>query len=194
MGLEAYLTKNPKTHLIFDFDRTIAELSIDWSEYHHKLFETLNMIDPGFAKDAVFVGKHWMDLSNNAVKQYGEKAVNMLRKFTTYYEDLYFDSIYSLNNELVSFIKKTERVCYIWSSNSRAIIEKALERENLRAQFRLLITRDEVDFLKPDADGFAKIYDGKNSKNHYLMIGDSWSDEQAAKNAGIDFLKINYFD
>ena len=96
-------------------------------------------------------------------------------------------------NPLINFIKSTQGYkMSIWSSNSRPIVKKVLQKVGILAKFEKLITREDVKFLKPEADGFNKIWDDKIPKSQYLFIGNSEADQEAAHKAQIDFFKISF--
>lgn len=81
---------------------------------------------------------------------------------------------------------------FLWSSNTYEVIEKVLREHGLLKKFKKFMTRSNLKFLKPNIEAFDAIYDPKISKKNYLFIGDSLSDEIAAKNCGIEFFKVEF--
>ena len=56
-----------------------------------------------------------------------------------------------------------------------------------------IITRDDVSSMKPDPAGLIYILNKFNVSNtEVFFIGDSYIDAEAAKQANIDFLLVNY--
>jgi HAD superfamily hydrolase (TIGR01549 family) len=103
---------------------------------------------------------------------------------------------YLPNNELLSFIRShaDTYIFSLWTSNTERVISDFIQKEGLRPIFQNIISLNTVHYSKPYPDGFYKIYNASFSKKDYLMIGDSDNDESAAKAAGIDFFKVDYFD
>ena len=98
---------------------------------------------------------------------------------------------------MTDFIRQTQGQYefYLWSSNMLSTIRPILTEIGLLPLFKDLITRDRVEFLKPDPAGFAIIHkNAPHEKSEYLMIGDSTADKIAAESAGIGYFKAEYFE
>ena len=80
----------------------------------------------------------------------------------------------------------------MWSSNSSKAIDKVLKEEGLDKCFKLIVSRSDVDYLKPNPDGFKLIDDGKTNIDQYLFIGDSSNDEGATKALGMDYFEVSF--
>lgn len=177
-----------KKYLIFDFDKTVAKLEIDWGRWHDGVKEIFLKYDP----DKDLSGVEWVDtMVNEFIERFGAKIREELWAFNAAYER---DNTTGLtpNQEIIDFIKEDEDyIKYLFTSNSRPTIDTGLRDLQLGDDFQLVISRDDVDFIKPHVDGFTKIYNGED-KSLYLMIGDSASDRGLAENAGIEFEKISY--
>lgn len=77
----------------------------------------------------------------------------------------------------------------LWTNNAGAVTRSALERLRLGAHFDVVVTRDEMQELKPDPDGWrviAGLIGGASSSA--VMVGDSWVDGLAATAAGVPFV------
>ena len=75
-----------------------------------------------------------------------------------------------------------------------------MEEIGLAPIIKQVISKDKVQLVKPEPDGFNLIQDWLQTKlqvapklSEFMMIGDSVADEGAAKNAGINFFKVKYF-
>lgn len=183
-----YLKKNHKTHLIFDFDETIAQLVLAWNAWYTDVARAIAKADPSLR------GKSYVDAHNLYVENHGEKALKHIRQLNEKFEE---DRLIDLkiNSELVDFIlDNPQYIYYIWSSNSRKTLEKALSKLGILDRFSKIISRSETKFIKPNPDGFTLIKDQNIANEQYLFIGDSASDKGAAKAIGIDFYKIHYFE
>ena len=130
---------------------------------------------------------------NEFVIEYGEEAVVLIKKANQKYERE-MSSGFKPNPEIIEFIKQADEYSkFIYSSNSRASVEKGLKELGISDDFKSLVTRDDVSYIKPDPEGFLLIYDPNTPKEDYLMIGNSHSDKDMAKAAGIDFYLVEYF-
>jgi phosphoglycolate phosphatase-like HAD superfamily hydrolase len=180
-----------KTDIIFDFDLTIAKMDIDWSGWHTGIAEVYADFDRdhGYARGASPFGFY-----NAMAAKYGDRLIEAVRAFNAEYERIHTKGFIP-SNQLVTLIHSIpDKRLYIFSSNSRNTVEKGLIQLQLRTNFRQIISRDEVRFLKPDPEGFGLIEGFERRKDSFLMVGDSSSDEQAARSAGIDFFKYDEFE
>ncbi len=194
MSLAEYLSAHPKKYLIFDLDETLAKLNIDWSTIRRELFDFVATFDEPLSKSVPFVSKAGIELSNKAAKKYGKEVAKKIRAYVENYEVThYFD--YTPNTELIDFIRNNKQtyVYYMWTSNGTQTIQDFLGKESLVPYFSRIVTQNDVCCIKPEAEGFALFHTQGEPLSSYLMIGDSPSDENAAKNAGIEFFKIDYF-
>ena len=195
MTLEVYLKQNPKKYLIFDLDCTLARLEIGWQNVHQTLFEEVQIIDPTLAIRPPQNAHEFFTLIGKTAKKYGPQAKHALDIGREQYETAHYHG-YKAHPSLVAFIKAnaSSYSFALWTSNTKKIIQDFLCKENIEKAFVKIIAFEDVQFPKPDPEGFEKIYDRSiYMKNDYLMIGDSTSDEEAAKAAGIDYYQDNYF-
>lgn len=191
--LEDYLEKNKKSHIIFDFDETILEVLIPW----HEWLAELKKISGEYDKDAwVEYDKGGMSSSipqNRLFSKFGSEVRDKINAYTENFEMTRLEGVRK-NNELIEFIKENSDnyIFSIWSANSRKVINKALEDAGMDTCIKLIVGRDDVNYLKPDPDGFRLIDDGKTSIDQYLFVGDSSNDGGAAKALGMDFFKVAF--
>jgi len=75
----------------------------------------------------------------------------------------------------------------LWTNNARAITSDVLGRFGLLAQFDLIVTRDEMDALKPDPAGW-RVIRARFGDCAAVVVGDSWVDGVAAAAAGVPFV------
>ena len=77
------------------------------------------------------------------------------------------------------------------TNTSRKVINKASEKIPEINEFDLILTRDDIDRIKPDASGFIKALDimGLHA-NEVLAIGDQASDIIAGKRAGVKTVAV----
>lgn len=175
--------------LIFDFDRTIGTLITDWDKWRKGVLKIINEFDPN-PDISVENVKHGDQ--NHYIEKYGKEFRLRLNEFNQEYEaEEVVDFV--LNEELIDFIKGTDVNLCIWSSNSHKTVEKYLDELNILEKFEIIISRDEVFYLKPDTEGFSLIKKEDIPLDTYILIGDSLSDKHAAENVGITFVGTKLF-
>jgi HAD superfamily hydrolase (TIGR01549 family) len=192
MILEKYLQSHPKKHIIFDLDDTLLTLKIDWSNWRKNLWKKVGTIDKKIVKQIPNKNGMGTLLYNETIIKHGKNGRNLVLAFCEKYELENLNGII-LNKTLIDFVKKNYKKYnfYIWTSNNRKTTNQALKQAKLKPYFKKVITKEEVNLLKPHPDGFYLIFDEKNqSRKDYLFVGDSDKDKGATKNANIDFLRI----
>lgn len=193
LSLEQYLKKNPKTHLIFDLDETLAHLILPWNDYMDKIKDILIKTDKTIYENYISRKINLSELQNLYVKKCGDKFKEIFQKNSLDFETHYLKKV-KVNQPLINFIAKDKNhKMFIWSSNTTPVIKRVLEENKIYNKFEKIITRLDVKMIKPFDDGFKKIYDPKIPKNNYLFIGDKKVDLLASQNAGIDFFQEKYF-
>lgn len=193
MNLKEYLKKQNKTHLIFDQDYTITKMIIDWEKWEEGIERELKKYDKEIL-ESYRIGKITLsDLWNLYIGKYGEEIKDKIIQHNEWFEGR-FVKAFEKNKPLIKqIIKFTNYKKYIWSSNTKGVVLKALSQADILDCFEKIVTRNDLTMVKPDIEGFKLIYDPSVSESKYLFIGDSGSDMKAAKNAGIDFFQITYF-
>jgi len=151
--------------LIFDFDGTIFELNLDSESYIHNLGYTMD--------EFVFV--------NPKIKK---KVIYQLEK------DRFDISQVKPNIKICQFIKENQnQPLALCSNNSEEVIQNVLQKFGFDSTFDIIVAVDVIT-PKPDPNGLLII---KEKYRKCLFIGDNDIDEQAALNAGIDFIYVQDF-
>src|SRR5262249_9856572 len=132
------------------------------------------------------------ELQNSYVTQFGDQALKLFQANSKEFETKELQG-YVQNEKIINFIRQARGyTMFIWSSNSRAVIDRVLNELGILERFSKIVTREDVSLLKPSLEGFSKLYVG-NSKTKYLFIGDSKNDKAAADKFAIDFYMENHF-
>jgi len=76
----------------------------------------------------------------------------------------------------------------LWTNNAREVTQVALERFALAGELDLVVTRDEMDELKPAPAGWRVIAARFAGVRDAVVVGDSWVDGLAAAAAGVPFV------
>jgi phosphoglycolate phosphatase-like HAD superfamily hydrolase len=194
MKLQEYLSHHPKKYLIFDLDGTLARLNVDWSTVVRDIFDFIATFDKDLIDNSPFTPEDGITISNIAAKKHGKDVAARIRDFVEKYEISHYIS-YTPNHELIDFIRTNIQTYtfYMWTGNGRKTIQDFLTKESLSHLFSKIITQNDVSQIKPEAEGFYHFYSGDSLLSEYLLIGDTFADEGAAKNAGIDFYQVDYF-
>ncbi len=188
IAFEHYLQSKGKKQVIFDFDETITTLLIDWSYWHENVCKLFTEYDKDLVK---YEEKKFNTLQNEYIARYGTKLKDELININYEVEKNYFSGHVpsSLALSLLSLTKKYADI-YMWTSNDRRTVTPIIKELAIENFFSKIISRNDVNFVKPDPYGFYLIYDDQNPKSDYLLIGDSDADRMAAQNADIDFINI----
>ena len=193
MTLDAYLQKGHKTHLIFDFDETLVKLILPWDHWEDSIKGALIILDQSIYENYKQEKISLSDLMNQYILKFGKQTRDVLKRNAVHFETTYLQDVIP-NNELLDFIKHAQKYkMFVWSSNTRSTVKKALHHYGIWNSFEKVVTSLDVDLLKPYTEGFSQIYDPAIPKKRYLIIGDSDRDQEAAKQLGVDFFLIDYF-
>ncbi len=193
MDISSYIQKYNKTHIIFDFDETLVQLILPWddclNDIKKELIDTDEEIYNEWVKGKIVPSY----LQNLYVEKYGESLRRLLNENTVQFESTQLhDVLY--NNQLLDLIRnRIDLHFYLWSSNAKSTVEKVLKEQEILEKFEKVITREDVFLLKPHIDGFSLITEHTIEKERFLFVGDSSADQNAAKQLGIYFYKIDYF-
>jgi phosphoglycolate phosphatase-like HAD superfamily hydrolase len=181
---------NTKKYFVFDFDRTLAKMEIDWTDWHKGIANIYAKydIDHGYVE-----GKDPHIYHNQLIKKFGTPLLEEAQNFNREYEAKNLTSL-TPNTELIQFINNNPtQTFYVYSSNARPTVVKGLTELGIFDDITSIVSKDEVKFVKPNPEGFTLFEKFVGNENLFLMIGDSNSDRGAAHSAGIDFLECSLF-
>lgn len=183
-----------KTHLIFDFDKTLFHLLLNWDTFFDPIRTNLKKIDSSLIDDYEKGKVDWSIVQNLYVKKGGKKIKEMIISNNIHSETKLFRKEIP-NLDLLKFIETSDdHKFHIWTSNTKELIKPILKKYSILGKFDKIISRSEVTFLKPNPEGFIEHINKREKKNEkFLFIGNSQNDREAAKRAGIDFYLIDYF-
>ncbi len=179
--------------LLFDLDGTLFDLNVNWKEIkeHFKEYtrktHNLNLPSNRFHENFTFIEK-----------ELGKDALEYYHKYLEIQEGKTIEEGKSKPTWLflrgLKTLKKMVGKNTLWgivSSNFHSSIEKILKKFKNGFPFRILIGRDDVIKAKPNPEGLLKIIKQKKlSPSKVLFIGDTQTDEKAAKAANVNFIYI----
>lgn len=175
------------SHYIFDLDGTIATILIDWRDWHPGMIDIIQKYEPQF-QPIPYVSH---PLTNEYMAKYGPDLIKDVQSFTANYEITHFKGIKE-NKKVIDLIKNIspDKFCHLLTSNCREIADRVLKLTNLETMFRQIITRDDLDLIKPNEYAITKINPENIPLREFLMVGDTSSDSEFAKNAHIAYLDV----
>jgi phosphoglycolate phosphatase-like HAD superfamily hydrolase len=177
--------------VIFDFDKTIACLNIDWTGWHSGVGKIFQKYDPSF--DLHLRGKPIHTLQNEMYVRFGKQLKDDVDNFVKNYELQNTKEVTPIDKVLrfIDDLSQSGKKLYIWSSNHSALLNKYLTQLGIIDKFDLVVSREMVDFIKPDSFGFTKYFKPLDEYlNSFILVGDSSFDREAANNCHIKYLDV----
>jgi HAD superfamily hydrolase (TIGR01549 family) len=178
--------------IIFDMDGTLFDLNVNWQKVRNKLDEhTKNKyrLGNGPIFQTLFTGFKEVE------KRFGKAAVEELEGILMGLE--HRDAIekskpkdlYRLGIKWIENKSPEKKILAIVSSNFRKTLDDVLKKHNNAIRFDMIISREDVEQMKPNPEGLIKVIDKYDlSPSNCIYIGDLKSDEDAANAAGMLFL------
>ena len=166
------------SNYIFDFDGTIADLSIDWDECR------------------AFVNKGCKEHQISNELSLSQKIIDLGKISHDYLDVIYQIETtkgapkYTLIATTINFIKSLNKEIYIISHNHSKTIADILTKEGLINSCQKIIGINDINFAKPNIEPYQHIqpYIKLGSS---LYIGDRETDRQFAESANLDFIFTN---
>ena len=180
-----------KTDIIFDLDETISTLLIDWSQYKVRFLEKVKESFPDI-HEVADLDLSPIDIANQLIEVYGKKIKAIINNFSLEYEKEFYRG-HEDNILLTEYLLGPlgERNIYLWTNNQRATAEIVLKELKLLGVFKDVVTASDTLFLKPNIEGFKRIWaQSSRELSQMIMIGDSQHDQMAAENAQIEFINV----
>lgn len=180
--------------VFFDFDGVIVDSLSFWENLFNKVIKTYQLdATPLLKNDGINFTTHeaieiMLQHQQRFTKHLYQDIIHWTEKF---YTDNFHDHI-KLNEQAIDVLKtlKSNHIQIILVSNSsRQQIDYAFQEFNLSNYFDDTISADDVKKGKPNPEGYLKALEKKNRlKNEVIIIEDSTTGIQTAKNAGINCL------
>ena len=171
--------------VLIDLDGTICKFNIDYKEARKNLINYL--ISIGLKDDDVIQERSLYNILKKLKKKFPEKKYNHIRK------ELYrcFQEVETKAAHNSSLIEGVSKTIYqlksiglklaVVTNNNRLATEKTLGKFDLINIFDTIITRDDIDNLKPDPDSIKEaLYRLEVLPNETMFVGDSIADVIAA--------------
>lgn len=188
--LQDFLFNTPKKHIIFDLDETITHLHIDWMGFRDGLYDRVLQFDAQLVKEVPNKSGSANDLYNAVIRKHGFAGKKVVDSWCLHWELEKYGG-HNPNEQLVDYIKNAKMILSIWTANNHKMATKVLKELDILSCFSKIVAKEDCNCSKPYPDGFYTIYNSQvDSRDDFLMIGNSTHDYQAAIAAGIDFFWV----
>ena len=180
--------------VIFDFDYTLADSSEGVIECANYALRRLGL--PEAENDAIrrTIG---LSLPHTLTALAGEEHAKLGEEFMQIFLDMaekmmpdataLLDFVPSLVDNLLGH----GITLGIVSSGRRWRISRVLRREGLDGQFKVIVGVEDVETPKPDPSGLLRAVDALDTpKKHCIYVGDSVTDAETARRAGVPFMAV----
>jgi len=173
--------------VIYDFDRTLAELHVEWENLVQQVWEEF-LVPAGIPRSE--------ELIYHVMERHREELGSIFDQLCQLFASVEIAAPYTPNKEAIAQLRQAwsagVRIA-IFSSNSRKVLSRFLSENNLEGKVVPVVAFEDVDRHKPHPEGLRLILDhhGLLDKPELtLFIGDSSHDEEAAKAVGVPFRQL----
>jgi len=186
--------------VLFDFDGTIIDLNFKYEESRKTIFKLLK----GLSFDTSIFSLHdsAQTILEKVEKQIKEKSLNMKlseikNRIWSIIDEFEIEAIKTSEllketKSMLNFLSEKGIKKGLVTNSGKKAVELALKKHDLEHNFDVIVTRDEVDKLKPYGNGIKLALRIINvPAENAVYIGDSINDLLAAKDASVCFIKIN---
>jgi phosphoglycolate phosphatase len=178
--------------VLFDFDYTLADSSKGATSC---INYALGKMGLDTVSDEIACRTIGLSLSNTFVQICNENQIDKINEFTGLFIKhadevmVNFTKIYDSVPETMRILKSKGIKLGIISSKFRYRIEEILVRAGLQNTFDYIVGGEDVICQKPSPEGVIKAIEFFNLKlEEVLYVGDSLTDAETAKNAGVNFI------
>lgn len=179
------------TRLIFDMDCTITRLELPWREHYKQIVQKLLPdIAKSFLTSLRDPSQSWGQTYNTHIDMSAEFEEIISKESPVFEASNLKHRPYDELIEMIKSLPASITYC-LWSSNARDTTSRILKELDLN-RVDVVVSRDDVRYLKPHPEGWALIDNG-TPKSQYLFIGDSSNDRLVAEAIGIDYYPIRFF-
>lgn len=174
-------------YILFDWDGTLAKTLDIWISAYKFVGDGLGIDLKNYDDSSIvntFFGKE-----ANGFKKFGVKdtdtVYNQIKKYVD--EKVVDVELYPQVVEVLQSLSEYKCKLALHTSSNRNILYPAIINRDLEKYFDLILTRDDVLNPKPDPEIIYKELKHFGAiKSETLVVGDSNSDTEAAKNAGVN--------
>lgn len=171
--------------ILIDLDGTICKFNIDYREAHKNSINYL--ISIGLKDKNIIQERSLYNILKKLKKKFPEKKYkHTKKKLYDCFQEIETEAAH--NSSLIEGVSKTihqlkaiDLKLAVVTNNNRIATEKTLGKFDLTNIFDTIITRDDVENLKPDSDSIKKALSHLEViPNETIFVGDSIADMMAA--------------
>jgi len=186
--------------VLFDFDGTIVDLNFKYAESRMAIFEVLKGL--GFDTSVFSLRDNAQTILEKVEKQIIEKSMSVKLseikdKIWSIIDEFEIEAVNASEllketKSILKFLSEKEIKKGLVTNSGRKAVQLALIKHDLEHGFDVIVTRDEVDKLKPYGDGIRLALRIINVQiENAIYVGDSINDVLAAKDANVCSIAIN---
>ncbi|MDR7417572.1 MAG: HAD-IA family hydrolase [Armatimonadota bacterium] len=175
--------------LIFDFDNTLIDSRINFSELRAALIDLLETAAslPAPRAELMRLPIHGLvELGQERSQDLARRMWGLIETFEA--EGLEGAEVMPHAHDVLEALASRGYRLALLTNNARPATARLLEALGLAAFLPLVVTRDDVPRLKPDPAGIRLILERVGPIRLCYVVGDSWLDGQAAHAAGVRFI------
>lgn len=193
-GFDGIVDDSEIGSVIFDFDYTLADSSVGIIECANYALRRMGL--PTATDDAIrrTIGMALpRTLSVLAGEEHAAHGDEFMRLFIERADEVMHDStvVFDFVPSLVDALSHCGITLGIVSSKGRWRIEGILRRDGLDGRFAVIVGGEDVDTLKPDPSGLLRAVAAlETPKDRCLYVGDTVTDAETARRAGVRFAGV----
>lgn len=185
-------SSSPYKAVIFDLEGTLV--NFQWNE-KAAIDETLLVLESMGIKRKIFPNHDYATIFNKALDEctnLGYEKDIVRHKISQIYDRYDMDALrrWSLRSDsfyVLNRLKERAIPISMVTNVGRKAVELLIKQTNIEQFFNIIITRDDVDRIKPSGEGIEKaLKELMVNKSEVLYIGDSVTDILATKEVGMD--------
>jgi pyrophosphatase PpaX len=184
--------------ILFDLHGVIIKNTFKVKEAKRALLDKLGKL--GLDISTISVDNTFMDIMVKAEKQVAESKkldLEFLKKnIGAVLDEFDIQSIYQSElikgaKSVIDELRRRGLKLGLITNSGRIGVEVALEKFALNGCFDVIVTRDDVERIKPSEESILKALSVLGcAPKEVAYVGDSWTDVEAAKNAGVMTIAI----
>jgi len=184
--------------LLLDLDGVVIKNAFKVDEAKRGLIEKLEKL--GVDVSTISANDTFMDIMAKAEKQAVERKkldLKYLRKSMSAVLDKFDFDAFSESEltggarSVINELRRRGLKLGLVTNSGRARVKVALEKFGLSGCFDVIVTRNDVERIKPSGECVEKAVSTLGyAPNEVAYVGDSWTDVVAAKNAGVTAIAI----
>lgn len=180
--------------ILFDFDYTLVDSSQAAFMCYNYAFKKMGFDEISFDLTRSLIGLSLEDIYYKISK---DKSLKRADEFRGHFRDcadkvmLDLTVFYDSASDALKFLDRQGFKLGIVSNKYRYRIQDILSREGIARTIDIVVGSEDVSTQKPSGEGILKAISALGiSKENSVYIGDSVTDAEAARDAGIDFICV----